>query len=241
MGRDGRLPAVPLRPAARRPPGASWSAAATSRSAGCPALLAAGADVVRRLAARSRRRSRGWSAPARSTWVERGFADDDLDGAWYVIAATDDPAVNEQVSAAAEERADLLRARRRRAPRRRPGPRPSAGTPGSRVAVLGNREPRRSAAVRDAIVDRPARGHDRRAGTSADRARRAWCWSAAGPGDPELISVAGRRALMEADVVVADRLAPRELLGELPGDVELVDVAKLPRGRVGRSRRRSTG
>ena len=52
-----------------------------------------------------------------------------------------------------------------------------------------------------------------------------------GPGDPDLMSVAGRKALMEADVVVADRLAPRELLGELPADVELVDVAKLPRGR----------
>ena len=52
-----------------------------------------------------------------------------------------------------------------------------------------------------------------------------------GPGDPELISIAGRQALMEADVVVADRLAPRELLGELPSDVELIDVAKLPRGR----------
>jgi uroporphyrin-III C-methyltransferase/precorrin-2 dehydrogenase/sirohydrochlorin ferrochelatase len=52
-----------------------------------------------------------------------------------------------------------------------------------------------------------------------------------GPGDPELMSVAGRKALMEADVVVADRLAPRELLGELPADVELIDVAKLPRGR----------
>ena len=45
------------------------------------------------------------------------------------------------------------------------------------------------------------------------------------------MSVAGRKALMEADVVVADRLAPRELLGELPADVELIDVAKLPRGR----------
>ena len=31
--------------------------------------------------------------------------------------------------------------------------------------------------------------------------------------------------------MVADRLAPRELLGELPADVELIDVAKLPRGR----------
>jgi len=32
-------------------------------------------------------------------------------------------------------------------------------------------------------------------------------------------------------VVVADRLAPRDLLSELSPDVELVDVAKLPRGR----------
>jgi uroporphyrin-III C-methyltransferase/precorrin-2 dehydrogenase/sirohydrochlorin ferrochelatase len=52
-----------------------------------------------------------------------------------------------------------------------------------------------------------------------------------GPGDPELISVAGRKALMEADLVVADRLAPRELLAELPSDTEIIDVAKLPRGR----------
>ena len=52
-----------------------------------------------------------------------------------------------------------------------------------------------------------------------------------GPGDPELITVAGRKALMEADLVVADRLAPRELLAELPSDTEIVDVAKLPRGR----------
>jgi uroporphyrin-III C-methyltransferase / precorrin-2 dehydrogenase / sirohydrochlorin ferrochelatase len=53
-----------------------------------------------------------------------------------------------------------------------------------------------------------------------------------GPGDPELVTVAARRALSEADVVVADRLAPRELLDELSPDVELVDVAKLPRGRA---------
>jgi uroporphyrin-III C-methyltransferase/precorrin-2 dehydrogenase/sirohydrochlorin ferrochelatase len=52
-----------------------------------------------------------------------------------------------------------------------------------------------------------------------------------GPGDPELATVAARRALAEADVVVTDRLAPRELLGELSPDVELIDVAKLPGGR----------
>src|SRR3954468_4366528 len=37
-------------------------------------------------------------------WLERGFEDDDLDGTWYVMAATDDLAVNERVSELAEQR-----------------------------------------------------------------------------------------------------------------------------------------
>jgi uroporphyrin-III C-methyltransferase/precorrin-2 dehydrogenase/sirohydrochlorin ferrochelatase len=53
-----------------------------------------------------------------------------------------------------------------------------------------------------------------------------------GPGDPELITVRGRRLLARADVVVADRLAPRELLDELPPSVEVVDAAKIPYGRA---------
>jgi uroporphyrin-III C-methyltransferase / precorrin-2 dehydrogenase / sirohydrochlorin ferrochelatase len=52
-----------------------------------------------------------------------------------------------------------------------------------------------------------------------------------GPGDPGLITVAGLRALLAADVVVTDRLAPRELLAELSPEVELIDVAKVPRSR----------
>ncbi|MDP9442953.1 MAG: uroporphyrinogen-III C-methyltransferase, partial [Actinomycetota bacterium] len=35
-----------------------------------------------------------------------------------------------------------------------------------------------------------------------------------------------------ADVVVADRLAPRDVLDELPAHVEVIDAAKLPRGRA---------
>jgi uroporphyrin-III C-methyltransferase/precorrin-2 dehydrogenase/sirohydrochlorin ferrochelatase len=51
-----------------------------------------------------------------------------------------------------------------------------------------------------------------------------------GPGDPELITVKGRRLLAEADVVVADRLVPGMLLSELRPDVEFVDAAKIPYG-----------
>ena len=51
-----------------------------------------------------------------------------------------------------------------------------------------------------------------------------------GPGDPELITVKGRRLLAAADVVVADRLAPGLLLDELRPEVVLVDASKIPYG-----------
>jgi uroporphyrin-III C-methyltransferase / precorrin-2 dehydrogenase / sirohydrochlorin ferrochelatase len=53
-----------------------------------------------------------------------------------------------------------------------------------------------------------------------------------GPGDPDLITVRGRRLLAEADVVVADRLGPRGLLDELAQDVEIIDASKIPYGRA---------
>jgi uroporphyrin-III C-methyltransferase/precorrin-2 dehydrogenase/sirohydrochlorin ferrochelatase len=97
------------------------------------------------------------------------------------------------------------------------------------VAVLSNRDPQRSARVRDSVLEGLRTGdvlapHDRDKTPGV-------VLVGGGPGDPELITLAGRRALAEADVVVADRLAPRELLAELPAGVELVDAAKLPRGR----------
>jgi uroporphyrin-III C-methyltransferase/precorrin-2 dehydrogenase/sirohydrochlorin ferrochelatase len=52
-----------------------------------------------------------------------------------------------------------------------------------------------------------------------------------GPGDPDLITVRGRQLLAEADVVVADRLGPRELLAELSPDVTVIDAGKVPYGR----------
>lgn len=48
-----------------------------------------------------------------------------------------------------------------------------------------------------------------------------------GPGDPGLITVAGKQALEAADVVVADRLGPRALLAGLADGVEVIDVGKV--------------
>jgi uroporphyrin-III C-methyltransferase len=52
-----------------------------------------------------------------------------------------------------------------------------------------------------------------------------------GPGDPGLVTVAGRAAIEAADVIVTDRLAPLVALGWARPDVEIIDVAKIPGGR----------
>ncbi len=49
-----------------------------------------------------------------------------------------------------------------------------------------------------------------------------------GPGDPELITVAGRKALAEADVVITDRLGATTLLDDLAEGVEVINVGKSP-------------
>ena len=50
----------------------------------------------------------------------------------------------------------------------------------------------------------------------------------AGPGDPELVTLKAIRRLREADVVIHDRLVPRELLDEARADAELIDAGKAP-------------
>ena len=108
------------------------------------------------------------------------------------------------------------------------------------VAVLGGGDPRRAMAVRDAIAVLPTPGETRPpARRCAAEPGRAVALVGAGPGDPELITVKGRRLLAEADVVVVDRLAPGLLLDELRPEVELVDASKIPYGPA-RPRRRST-
>jgi uroporphyrin-III C-methyltransferase/precorrin-2 dehydrogenase/sirohydrochlorin ferrochelatase len=49
-----------------------------------------------------------------------------------------------------------------------------------------------------------------------------------GPGDPDYITVRGRRELLGADVIIYDRLAPTALLELVDPDVELIDAGKSP-------------
>ena len=51
-----------------------------------------------------------------------------------------------------------------------------------------------------------------------------------GPGDPGLLTVAGLAAVQGADVIICDRLAPLAVLAQTPAGVEVIDVAKIPRG-----------
>jgi uroporphyrin-III C-methyltransferase/precorrin-2 dehydrogenase/sirohydrochlorin ferrochelatase len=163
------------------------------------------------------------------TLTLREFRDEDLDGAWYAIAATDDPDVNASVVAGAERRHIFCV----RADVAREG---SAVTPASfeyeglSVGVLAGGEHRRSAAIRSAIHEALQQGVIRAASLRSLHGGVALVGG--GPGDPELITVRGRRLLANADVVVADRLAPQELLAELPPHVEVIDAAKIPYGRA---------
>jgi uroporphyrin-III C-methyltransferase / precorrin-2 dehydrogenase / sirohydrochlorin ferrochelatase len=190
-------------------------------------LLAAGADVEV-VAPEVTPAVEGLAAAGELHWTGRGYRNGDLDGAWYIIACTDDPDVNAAVGAEAEAmRAFCVRAD--------DAPAGTAVTPavgrhdGLTVGVLAGRNPRRSAAVRTALVEALHAGV---VDDSAEPVRPGVALVGGGPGDPELITVRGRRLLARAEVVVTDRLGPRELLDTLGPHVEVVDASKIPYGRA---------
>jgi uroporphyrin-III C-methyltransferase/precorrin-2 dehydrogenase/sirohydrochlorin ferrochelatase len=169
---------------------------------------------------------------AQITWHPRRYVTGDLAGAWYAVAATDDPEVNAAVAAEAERnRVFCARADDRAASSVWT---PAVGRQGDLVVgVHGGGDPQRAVGVRDAVLAGLTDG------SIADRASRAPAVTAGsvvlvggGPGDPGLVTVRGRQAVAGADVVVADHLAPQALLASLPPEVEVIDASKLPRGRA---------
>ncbi|MGY1733599.1 uroporphyrinogen-III C-methyltransferase [Geodermatophilus sp. SYSU D01045] len=170
--------------------------------------------------------------PGSLTWVRRGWQPGDLDGAWYAVAATDDPAVN----AAVAEEAERLRVFCARADDRSASTvwTPAVGRQGDLViGVHGGGDPQRAVGVRDAVVAGLADGSIRDRAAREPQGGRAGSvvLVGGGPGDPGLITVRGQQAVAQADVVLADHLAPQSLLASLPPEVEVIDASKLPRGR----------
>jgi uroporphyrin-III C-methyltransferase/precorrin-2 dehydrogenase/sirohydrochlorin ferrochelatase len=190
-----------------------------------PLLIANGADVH----VITRSATPAVEGMSGITLTLREFREGDLDGAWYAIAATDDPDVNAAVVAEAERlrifcvRADVAREGTAVTPA-------SFEYEGLAVGVLAGGEHRRSAAIRSAIHEALQQGLITEETPGVVHGGVALVGG--GPGDPELITVRGRRLLAQADVVVADRLAPQELLAELPPQVEVIDAAKIPYGRA---------
>ena len=188
-----------------------------------PRLLAVGADLV--LVSPSVTPAlEEIAAHGRIDWRRRPYAAGDCAGAWLVVACADRPEVNAAVAAEAEAnrtwcvRADDAAAATAWTP--------ASGTVGDTSVGVLSGDPRHSAAVRDAIATAL------QSGTIAARHHRSRLAGVAlvggGPGDPGLITVKGRQLLAEADVVITDRLGPRELLAELPPHVTVIDAGKVP-------------
>ncbi|WP_371651335.1 MULTISPECIES: uroporphyrinogen-III C-methyltransferase [unclassified Streptomyces] len=194
-----------------------------------PALIAAGADIVL-VSPGATPSVEAMADTGEITWHRRPYEDGDLADAWYALVASSDTEANRLASAEAERH-------RVWCVRSDDASQATAWTPatgrseGVTVAVLtgGAPDPRRTAAIRDAVVE------GLRDGTLVAPHHRTRTPGVAlvggGPGDPDLITVRGRRLLAEADVVIADRLGPRDLLDELPPHVEVIDAAKIPYGR----------
>jgi uroporphyrin-III C-methyltransferase/precorrin-2 dehydrogenase/sirohydrochlorin ferrochelatase len=196
-----------------------------------PRLVSGGADVVL-IAPAVTPAVEAMVTAGEVRWEARHYVPGDLDGAWYALACTADPEVNATVAAEAEQ----ARVFCVRADDATGGTAVTAATgehDGLLIGVLAGRRPRRSAAVRDALVDALRTGLVDDAADAEDTpAVPGIALVGAGPGDPDLITVRGRRLLARADVVVADRLAPRELLDELGAHVTVIDAAKVPYGRA---------
>ena len=206
-------------------------------------LLDAGARV-RLIAPAAHAELRDLAEKGLIDWQRRDYAEADLDEAWLVHTATGCPATDARVGADAE-------ARRLWCVNATDHASASAWTPAVArfddvvVAVNTAADPRRAAAIRDAIRlshatgalplrhRRPAHNHSEQgalpgtpAGTRATPGRIALVGG--GPGDSGLVTVRGRALLAEADVVVADRLGPRGLLAELDPAVRVIEVGKAP-------------
>ena len=177
------------------------------------------------------------------SWLPRRVEESDLAGAWFVHTATGSPETDLAVAGWADARrvwcvnagdASFGSARI-----------PAVRTVGEVlvgvVSTEGSADPRRSAGIATQLAHRLTESLVEelaarlREGSIDLRRRRPRgpghgrvTLVGGGPGAVDLLTVRGRRALSEADVVVTDRLGPIGVLGELAEGVEIIDVGKNP-------------
>ncbi|NTV39506.1 MAG: uroporphyrinogen-III C-methyltransferase [Demequinaceae bacterium] len=160
-------------------------------------------------------------------WRERTVKRSDIDGAWFVIAAADNPVVNAEVTGwCEEEHVWCVNAADAQATPARVAAQSSHGDLAIGVVSTGAADPRRALRVRDALARSIDRGDVDLRHVRSKSGRVVLVGS--GPGADDLITVRGMRVLAEADVVVADRLGATGLLSRLPHEVEIIDVGKSP-------------
>jgi uroporphyrin-III C-methyltransferase/precorrin-2 dehydrogenase/sirohydrochlorin ferrochelatase len=155
-------------------------------------------------------------------WHQRAVREQDLLDAWFVVAATDDRAVNERVARWADRHrvwcinaSDGASGSARQAATSR-----HAGLVVA-VASAGDVDPARVRAVREAV------GAHLDSGRVDLRRRRVHTGRVVvvgmGPGEPDLVTVRGRHAAAEADVVVAEASAYATELAGLDETVQVID------------------
>lgn len=168
-------------------------------------------------------------------WEPRTFASEDLAEAWYVVAASGSAEIDRRVAAEAEAARILCSV----------GADLAAGS--AAVPAIGRHggytigvhsapdEPTEDdgiaeAALRDAIIAALLEG---RIGARTNRSGEPGvALVGGGPGEPGLLTLRGRQLLVDADVVIADHLAPQSFLASLPDKVLVIDASKLPTGRA---------
>jgi uroporphyrin-III C-methyltransferase / precorrin-2 dehydrogenase / sirohydrochlorin ferrochelatase len=200
----------------------------TSAGRRLPALLAAGA-AVEVVAPEVTPAVEDLAASGRLTWHRRAYGPGDVAGAWLVVVCT----------SALDLRSRVIRDAERECTFCLDATDPAAGSlwPAQTHAhddlVVGVWAPparaRRAAVVCSSLVE--ALAADGMA-DQVDDPRGGVALVGGGPGDPDLLTVRAARLLARADVVVTDRLAPRDVLDSLGPDVEVIDASKIPYGRA---------
>jgi uroporphyrin-III C-methyltransferase / precorrin-2 dehydrogenase / sirohydrochlorin ferrochelatase len=160
----------------------------------------------------------------RISLANREYAATDIVGAWLVHACTGVDAVDAAIAADCEAAVVWC-------VRASSGLTSTAWTPAVArvddvvIAVSAGGDPGRAKTLRDAVSLLLSTGSlplRRQRAPSVGRV----ALVGGGPGDPDLITLRGRRLLAQADVVIVDRLAPRALLSELAPDVEVIEAGK---------------